>query len=538
MRPLGQIALLLLGLSVLVGCSRGPEDFPRVLLVAIEGADSEIIDPLVAEGRLPTFERLFKEGAHGTLFSTIPPLSPTAWFALTTGKNAGRTGVYQSAVLVPGTYQGQPVLGASAPNEKRLWHLVGDEGARVIGVNVPLSFPPTEVNGVLVCGFPADDNGVFAYPPMLAEQLRQRGYVPFFKSARMPDEYLAAIEDRADMATKYMRNLEWNLSIVCFTNLDEVCRLYIADPGPVQSAYEAVDRALGRLIETAGPETTVMVISTHGYYPHPYERYFSINRWLMEEGYLELQGWLDDSLRVIPFGEEGPKDLGFGRYQILWPKTRAFSIADCHSNYGHIQVNLRGREPSGLVERGPEYETLRQEIKRRLLNYRDPETGRQIVKHVFTREDLCSGDRVGDLPDLFFETIPGVLPLGLTFTGYFELSEVVGAIEVGRNQPFPGNFRREGVLALAGPDILPGARVDTELLNIAPTVLYLLGLPVPPDFDGSVIERAFGEEHVAAVPVRKGKERAYREKAPEFLLSPRPPDDDERALLTSLGYLH
>jgi len=530
--------LLILALAIPAGCGRESRVLPRVLVVVVDGADLEFIEPMIEEGRLPAMARLFREGVHGTLFSTIPPVMPPVWGAITAGKDPGQTGFYQWTVLAGGTYQGAPVTGASFAREMRIWDLVGEAGGRVVLMNIPFSFPPMEVEGVLICGPPADPSGIFTYPPGLSEPLRQTGYVPFYQTRQTAEDYVAAIGERGEMSARYMRKLEWNLCIVAFRNLDELCRFYIDDREAVEAAYVQADQALGQMVETAGPETTVMLVSGQGYFPRAYDRYFSINRWLLEEGFLNLRGWIDDSLRVIPFTEEEDlEDLGLGRYQILWPRTVAFSIADCQSNFGHLQINVRGREPSGLVEDGAEYDRTLQTIKRELLNFRDPETGERIVTHVYTRDEVSRGDHVALLPDIFFETVPGVLPLGLSPRGYFELTQTVGPLEIGRNHPFPGNQNREGVFALTGPDVRVGERVDSELINVAPTILYLLGLPVPPDFSGRVIEEAFTPEHLTGTPVRMGKDAARRKGEPEFIVSPGPPDAEERETLHALGYL-
>lgn len=362
--------------------------------------------------------------------------------------------------------------------------------------------------------------------------------MPFFKTPRPLAEYLAAMADRAAMTAKYMGRLEWNLCWVSLMGLDNASHFYIDDAQAIEQAYTEADRALATLVEAAGPDASVVVFSTHGYHPSAYERYFSVNRWLLDEGFLELRGWLDDSLHVIPFGEEGPTELGRERYQILWPRTLAFSITDCHSNFGHIQINVRGREPDGVVEMGPEYDRLVQEIKRALLGFRDPATGEQIVAHVMTREELFTGERVEHLPDLFFETLPGVLPMGISLSGRFEMTQIVGPVEPGVNHEYPGDHEREGLIALLGPGVRAGVRVDAEILSLAPTLHYLLDLPVPPDFDSDVLREAFTEERLARAAVRVGDRPAEREGPPEFIVSLEPPDSETQELLRALGYLH
>ena len=141
--------ILTLALALSTGCGRGSEELSPVLVVSIEGADLGYVRPLIADGKLPNLARLFREGVHGTCFSTVPPSLPPAWVAATTGKNPGQTGIYQWAVLEPASYHGVPVMGSTFAREKRVWDLVGEAGGRVIVINVPLTFPPIKVEGVL-----------------------------------------------------------------------------------------------------------------------------------------------------------------------------------------------------------------------------------------------------------------------------------------------------------------------------------------------------------------------------------------------------
>ncbi|MCA9926247.1 MAG: alkaline phosphatase family protein, partial [Anaerolineales bacterium] len=146
----------------------------KVLLIGLDGATFDVIRPLAEAGRLPHLNRLLHEGAWGTLNSTIPPISPTAWTTITTGKNPGQHGVYDFRKFAQ--------VGVSdidyqrlKNKHKRIWDLLGEAGLRSIVIDVPFTFPPTPLNGVMLTGYgtPRTPDTIFTYPSDLIERVPQ-----------------------------------------------------------------------------------------------------------------------------------------------------------------------------------------------------------------------------------------------------------------------------------------------------------------------------------------------------------------------------
>jgi predicted AlkP superfamily phosphohydrolase/phosphomutase len=174
-----------------------------------------------------------------------------------------------------------------------------------------------------------------------------------------------------------------------------------------------------------------------------------------------------------------------------WKRTRAYS----RGNYGQIYVNLRGREPWGSVSPGEEYERVRASIKQDLLGCRDPLSGEPLLERVLLREEIYSGPYVEEAADIVF------LPRDMRY-------KALGTLDFTSNRfSFPvygnsGDHRMNGIFLGLGDAFRQGAKLGgPSLVDIAPTVLYLLGLPVPRQMDGRVLTEAFREEHLMEYPV-------------------------------------
>jgi len=170
-----------------------------------------------------------------------------------------------------------------------------------------------------------------------------------------------------------------------------------------------------------------------------------------------------------------------------WKTTRAYS----RGNYGQIYVNLKGREPWGAVEPGAEYEEVRNEIRERLLSVKDPASGESLFRDVHFREDIYKGPYVDEAPDMVF------VPRDMSY-------KALGTLDFTSNrfmEPVYGNsgdHRMNGIFLGVGPAFAQGRHIKPlSILDIAPSVLYLLGLPVPRAMDGKIAEAAFKESYLA-----------------------------------------
>jgi len=187
-----------------------------------------------------------------------------------------------------------------------------------------------------------------------------------------------------------------------------------------------------------------------------------------------------------------------------WQRTQAYSFG----SYGNIYVNLKHREPEGIVDKS-EYENLRNRISERLMELKDPVTGEKVVKKVYRREDLYKGpflDRAPDLTahwsDAGYHSVQRFGKKESTIFSndlHFHLTDLL----------FSGCHRLNGIVALKGVGIEKGKKIEgAGIIDLAPTILYLMGLPVDPDMDGKVLQQAIVPDYLAQHPVRyeQGKE--------------------------------
>jgi len=278
--------------------------------------------------------------------------------------------------------------------------------------------------------------------------------------------------------------------------------------------YRKIDSWVGQLVRTAGPDTNVVIMSDHGAGPL-YKDVF-LNEWLIEQGLLKLkeasatqENWfylvrrlgltrekisdtltrldlhrlevlikkaLGDRIHVLP-RDERPEFLN----AIDWSQTQAYSFG----YYGQIFINLKGREPYGIVEPGEQYETLREQIADGLAQLIDPQDGQKVIDRVFFKDELYEGEFLVEAPDLL--TIMRDFTY-ITRKGY-EFAARRGEIFRTPYTNETGSHRMEGILIAAGPDIQNRRMVpESDIQDLAPSLLYLQDCPVPNYMDGCIIE--------------------------------------------------
>jgi predicted AlkP superfamily phosphohydrolase/phosphomutase len=212
---------------------------------------------------------------------------------------------------------------------------------------------------------------------------------------------------------------------------------------------------------------------------------------------------------------------------IDWSHTKAVSGSPATEG---IFLNVRGREKGGIVEPGEAYETLREQLMAELSALRDPATGQPVVTAVHRREDIYEGSFLDFLPDLVFD-------LG---DGPYLASDALVASQVLEALPgdyLQGRHRANGVFAAVGPGIREGQRIEgARIIDVAPTVLYSLGLPIPEDMDGRPMLEIFHEEYTAGHPVEYAAPELPEEPIPEPTYDEEDAAEMERRL-RGLGYV-
>ena len=344
-------------------------------------------------------------------------------------------------------------------------------------------------------------------------------------------------------------------------------------PDAIKRIYCRLDEAVGELVDAAPEDATIILVSDHGF-GGVGARSVQMGTWLEQEGYLTFKGSngsdagpkssreqaiiraLDRvrqvSIKLLPpfvksqifrrgagLVNRMESFIRFGR--IDWPGTRVYSE---EMPYGPaVWINRKGREPEGIVEPGTEYDALRAEVKQRLEEFRNPATGDKMLEHVWFREEVYTGPYVDKAPDLILDwALDGGYTYGFETSGKNGRHEIVRELSAAElslpgNRNKNGSHRHFGILSLTGPSIVSGGRLEgAHITDVAPTALYLLGVPVPDDLDGAVLEQAFVRETLTAAPVGHAAalEAVY---APTAETYSEEEEEEIRARLEGLGYL-
>lgn len=527
----------------------------RIFMVGWDGATFDLIRPWVAQGKLPTISRLMKEGVHGELESTMPPWTFPAWTSFMTGMNPGKHGIFDFFRPREGSYDLEFVNGGHR-RAATFWKLLSDAGRKVVSISLPCTFPPEKVNGVMISGFdfPGEGPGSFVdargmYPPQLFDELnRNVGRHPIDASISKEvnrGEFKVVIERtletiRAKSATaKYLMNEhDWDCFMILFGEsdgtghqfwkfIDPNSPLFTDHPDQLGDSllrvYQELDRQLAEMIEKLPDDAILMMMSDHGFggvsdwclYP---------NCWLHEQGWLGLHqrraGWSDRLLNTMKLWavQSLPAWVQRSIYRhaswlvgriearsrfgsINWSETRAYF--DETPYFPMLRINLQGRQPQGIVAPA-DYESVRDEVIEMLESWVHPQTGQPIVEKVFRREEVYTGPCVENAPD--------VIPKWALHNGYsYAFRKCASSPDLRwidqvdpltpENQQFyaskSGTHRDHGIFLASGPGIRRGQTVsDARIIDLAPTILALLDVPIPANMDGCVLEEIFSETGV------------------------------------------
>jgi predicted AlkP superfamily phosphohydrolase/phosphomutase len=502
-----------------------------LVVIGIDGGTFQIIDYLVSKGRLPNLSQLMAKGVKAQLLSPIPPLSHTAWVSLYTGKNPGKHGVCDAVRRKKGSYSLQPINANLVPQEP-LWSVLSRHGKRVCIYNVPITYPPRPVNGVMISGMDTPGTASsFAYPETMKEEILKTfpHYVidlplDTFVSAHHPqplryqiEKIYEGLETQISVIDYLLSKEDWDLFFGVITATDRLQHLLwrYAEKKfegrrmteeeeryaeKVFGAYTLIDEAIGRFIQRCR-SARMMVLSDHGfgplmkdvhlnnflaehgfltYYPQPFSR--KVGAYVRKMARENLPSTFKKHLkRIFPIGQPFFERLA---QQIDWKRTKAYSLG----YFGNVFVNLKGREPLGIVEQGSEYESVLEEVISKLYELKDPEDGKPVVERVYRKEELYCGEAFDVLPDIF---------LVMRNYAYMALNQFqeVGMSKGIFGKPLKGmgelahtgSHRREGILIFCGENIAKGKEGKASMLDIAPTVLYASELPILKDCDGKIL---------------------------------------------------
>ncbi|MBZ0271763.1 alkaline phosphatase family protein [bacterium] len=521
----------------------------RVIVFGMDGADPDLLFPWARDGHLPHLRSILERGAHGRLESTIHPLTPQAWTTMTTGVNAGRHGIFDFGAREPGSYDVRLVTSRDR-RFPTIFETLPDpftSGA----LNVPLSYPVADVRGFAVGGMHTPSlnaPGAF-YPPDLRSVLERwviDVMVHWYEDrARFCDDLFAMLNARHEAALAMFDERKPDLFFPVYVALDRAQHAFWEDmtaehratPGALGGFGDAIfetarrlDACVGDYLARLGPDDHMLVVSDHGFGDLRGDVY--LNAFLAEAGYLAFDpdkiraaaasthsppdgidprhAWhrrLDDGRAPEPLPDDDGairRGLVDARYKswatVDWSRTRAFSSG----LFGQVWINLAGREPEGIVAPGREYEELRDELAPRLADLVHPGDGAPLTSFVARREELYWGPHLECAPDIVVAFRDyAYMTRGAT---EFRSTSLVGPVVVGHT----GNHRLHGIVAGVGPRIANARDIDAHILEIAPTILYLLDAPIPMNLDAPPARALLREDALAEHPPRAGAPVAAR----------------------------
>jgi predicted AlkP superfamily phosphohydrolase/phosphomutase len=498
----------------------------KLLIIGLDGATFRVLKPLCNEGRLPNLKHLITKGVQGVLESTFPPLTGPAWTALATGKNPGKTGVFDFLNRVSKHSFKTKVLSSSEIRRAvPYWDYLSCAGIKVGIINFPLLYPPYKINGIMVSGVGSDPKDNISYPREFKQKLvkicqNYRIHIPWNESqySGRPSYFIKDIFELLEVNHKTLQFLlNQDLDVVTFViSATDFTQHYMwrywdsthpyyqkEDAEKYKPAFiqiwRKVDEILDFAVKVVYQQANVFIVSDHGFGPH--RSSFHTNSWLQMEGYIMKRNtflklgrlqemvaklikklskdFYDKLLTAVNAGKlpRIPADAG-----INMEKSLAFALVG--TSVGGIYLN----KPSILSNEGySDSNFLKYEIIEKL---KEMCSNLKLPLKVHSPEEVYSGPYTNLAPDILFEIdgfkcdIESSLRLSKNF---YQCPP--------SNANYSGIHTMDGIFIACGPDIIEGSQIKrARIYDVAPTVLHILEQPVPNDVDGRVLKEIFRKD--------------------------------------------
>ena len=475
----------------------------KMIVIGLDGASFELIEPWLRAGKLPTLKQLITSGARGNLRSCLPPTTSPSWKCYSTGRNPGKLGIFWWENVDLANWR--IYIPTNRAQTMELWDYLSASGMKAGVVNMPMTYPPKQVNGFMIAGGPDAQDRRFTYPRELEARLKkefQYQVHPTIRSdwERSSDEAISRVMDLMEKRFLVAKTLakEYELDFLHLT-IFYINSLHHDrwNDGVVEKAWELLDRNIGMLVSEF-KDCNFIIMSDHG--TNEIKQVFYINSWLEKQGYLKTSGslWLPRLLYRLGLNEQrlfaiaqklhlnsilkrlvprkllnnipsaiGTVELEQKEAKVNWRKSRALGS---------------GQGPLYLLEDNP---ALRNELIDKLKKLTNPSTGLKIAKHVYQREDIYQGDFLPEAPSIIIDQYP-----------HTHIRGSIGNKNIFEEpQRWRAENTTEGIFIASGPAFKQGIQAENvSILDLAPTILHLVGVPVPDDLDGRVLSQILRKE--------------------------------------------
>ena len=427
---------------------------------------------------LPNLRRLMDGGCWGRLLSTNPPITVPAWACMMSSQDPGQLGIYGFRNRKDHSYVGYSIANASVLTKDATWDILGREGKKVIVLAVPPSYPPKALNGVQVgCFLTPNTRKTYTHPPELRDEIERvaPGYVVDVEDFRTDDK-TGVLERTYEKSRKHfavakhlLKAKPWDFFIMVemgtdrmhhafWGHMDERSPRYVKGneyEHAIRDYYRFCDREVGEILALLPADTAVLVVSDHG--AKSLDGGICFNEWLIEKGYLALKSYPS-------------KPTPINQCEIDWSRTKAWGDG---GYYGRLFMNVRGREPQGIVEPG-DYEKVRDEIVAGIEAIADPQ-GRHIGSRAYKPQEI-------------YREVRNVAPDLMVYFGNLDWRSIgtVGTKSIytfeNDTGPDDANHDWHGIFILKTPDGVAqpkGEQQGLRLYDVAPTILKLSGVAAP-----------------------------------------------------------
>ena len=455
----------------------------KVFVIGLDCAAPELVfDNWRAD--LPNLTRLINQGSHGVLKSITPPITVPAWMSMMTSKDPGTLGIYGFRNRGSYAYGDQKIANSTWVKESTVWDILTQHDKHSVIIGVPATYPPKPLNGCLVgCFLSPSVQSNYTYPAELRQEINSAvgEYiidVPDYRTtdvAGLLDRIYTMTNKRFELVEYLMKAKPWDLFAFVEMGTDRLHHafwqywdkrhIHYQPDNPFEDAmrryYIHLDGLIGRLVDQLPDDTAVLVVSDHG--AKRIDGGICVNEWLIREGYLTLTS---KPAGIVPLD----------KCEIDWSHTTAWGDG---GYYGRLFLNVRGREPQGTIP-SAEYDRVCAELTTKLEAMTGPD-GQPLGNRVYRPRDIykhvrgIAPDLIIIFGDLFWRSI-GTL-------GHDKL--YVFENDTG---PDGANHAQDGLYILRQPGVsAQAAPTAHSLLDIAPTILELMGIQPPADMQGHSI---------------------------------------------------
>ncbi|MBD3181834.1 hypothetical protein GF312_06055 [Candidatus Poribacteria bacterium] len=529
----------------------------RTVLIGLDGATFSVLNPLMQNGTMPFLKDFIGKGVSAILPSVIPPLTPPGWTTIMTGRSPGNHGILDFFRFESPESKYLTFNTARNIECETIWSIVSRHDQKATTLNFPTMIPPQPISGFIVPGWVTWRSlRRSCYPSSLYDKLKE---IPDFSikmlgmdlgteeqavSGCPEDEWVEWVKHHIDREKQWFTVLKYmminepcELTAIVFDGVDKLQHLFWRFIHPdfmpneftpkeqeinklCMQYFSQMDFFISEIVNLAGDDGRIFMVSDHGFTAS--SEVFYLNTWLSQNGYLT---WSEKAE-----AHENPYELGVSnamRYFELidFEKTTAYSTTP--SNRG-LYISVAGRKDEFGIP--PEkYESFRKELIHKLMQIKDPNSGEQVVKKIWTREEAFAGTAMELAPDL---------TLDLRDHGFTSILKSDSFIK--KRKEITGTHHPEGIFIAGGNGIHKGLKLnEVSILDVVPSLLYSMSIPIPEDLEGKVPVEVFDKEYIRENPVADGPPTTKPEKNTASSKFKQSEEEKAKVMekLKALGYL-